>query len=85
MERRDQNQFLVVLSQWSHLAELNSPSNDTTDTHSALPIRELTQALMSRAAIASWSNQSILKEINLVYSLERLMLKLKLQHFGHLM
>ena len=31
------------------------------------------------------SNQSILKEINLDYSLEGLMLKLKLQHFGHLM
>ena len=31
------------------------------------------------------SNQSILKEINLEYSLERLMLKLKLQYFGHLM
>ena len=28
--------------------------------------------------------QSILKEISLEYSLERLMLKLKLQHFGHL-
>ena len=31
------------------------------------------------------SNQSILKKINPEYSLERLMLKLKLQHFGHLM
>ena len=31
------------------------------------------------------SNQSILKEINLKYSLEGLMLKLKLQHFGDLM
>ena len=31
------------------------------------------------------SNQSILREINPEYSLERLMLKLKLQHFGHLM
>ena len=31
------------------------------------------------------SNQSILKEISLEYSLERLMLKLKLQKFGHLM
>ena len=31
------------------------------------------------------SNQSILKEINLKYSLEGLMLKLKLQYFGHLM
>ena len=30
------------------------------------------------------SNQSILKEISLVYSLEGLMLKLKLQNFGHL-
>ena len=31
------------------------------------------------------SNQSILKEINAEYSLEGLMLKLKLQYFGHLM
>ena len=34
---------------------------------------------------ANRSNQSILKEINPEYSLERLMLKLKLQYFGHLM
>ena len=31
------------------------------------------------------SNQSILKEISPEYSLEGLMLRLKLQHFGHLM
>ena len=31
------------------------------------------------------SNQSILKEINPGYALEGLMLKLKLQYFGHLM
>ena len=31
------------------------------------------------------SNQSILKEISPEYSLEELMLKLKLQYFGHLM
>ena len=31
------------------------------------------------------SNQSILKEINPEYPLEGLMLKLKLQYFGHLM
>ena len=31
------------------------------------------------------SNQSILKEINPEYSLEELMLKLKLQYFGYLM
>ena len=38
---------------------------------------------------SSWtarrSNQSILKEISPEYSLERLMLKLKLQYIGHLM
>ena len=34
---------------------------------------------------AKRSNQSILKEISSEYSLERLMLKLKLQYFGHLM
>ena len=38
---------------------------------------------------ASWtarrSNQSLLKEISPEYSLEGLMLKLKLQYFGHLM
>ena len=34
---------------------------------------------------AKRSNQSILKEINPEYSLEGLMLKLKLQYFGYLM
>ena len=34
---------------------------------------------------AKRSNQPILKEISLEYSLEGLMLKLKLQYFGHLM
>ena len=33
---------------------------------------------------AKRSNQSILKEINPKYSLDRLMLKLKLQYFGHM-
>ena len=35
--------------------------------------------------IARRSNQSILKEINPEYSSDGLMLKLKLQYFGHLM
>ena len=35
--------------------------------------------------MARRSNQSILKEISPVCSLEELMLKLKLQYFGHLM
>ena len=34
---------------------------------------------------ARTSNQSIIKEISPEYSLERQMLKLKLQYFGHLM
>ena len=39
-----------------------------------------------RVPWTAWrSNQSILKEISTEYSLERLMLKLKLQYFGHLM
>ena len=35
--------------------------------------------------IVRWSNQSVLKEISPEYSLEGLMLMLKLQYFGHLM
>ena len=35
--------------------------------------------------IAQRSNQSILKKINPEYSLEELMLRVKLQNFGHLM
>jgi len=35
--------------------------------------------------MARRSNRSILKEMNPEYSLEGLMLKLKLQYFGHLM
>ena len=41
--------------------------------------------LLSIPWTARRSNQSILKEINPEYSLEGLMLKLKLQYFGHLM
>ena len=40
---------------------------------------------MRVAWTARKSSQSILKEIRLEYSLEGLMLKLKLQYFGHLM
>ena len=40
---------------------------------------------MSSPWTARRSNQSILKEISPEYSLEGLMLKLKLQYFGHLM
>ena len=40
---------------------------------------------MNLPQTARRSNQSILKEINPEYSMERLMLKLKLQYVGHLM
>ena len=41
--------------------------------------------LEKMAEQARRSNQSVLREINPEYSLEELMLKLKLQYFGHLM
>ena len=41
--------------------------------------------LLKVSWIAKRSNQSIFKEISPEYSLEGLMLKLKLQYFGHLM
>ena len=41
--------------------------------------------LLKVPRIARSSNQSILREINPEYALEGLMLKLKLQYFGHLM
>ena len=42
------------------------------------------RGLLSVARTSRRSNQSILKEINPEYSLEGLMLKVKLQYFGHL-
>ena len=64
-------------------------------TYESWPIKKAKQ---QNAAFESWcwtrplrvpwtakrSNQSILKEINPEYSLEGVMLKLKLQYFGHL-
>ena len=44
---------------------------------------ELWRRLLRVAWTARRSNQSILKEINSAYSLEGLILKLKLQYFGH--
>ena len=43
------------------------------------------RSLLRVPRTARRSNQSILKEINLEYSLQGLMLKLKFQYFGHLM
>ena len=45
--------------------------------------KELNKCML-RIRWTARSNESILKEINPKHSLERLMLKLKLQYFGHL-
>ena len=45
----------------------------------------LEKTLLRVPCAARISNQSVLKEINPEYSLERLLLKLKCQYFGHLM
>ena len=45
----------------------------------------LSQGLSAKELMSRRSNQSILREINPEYSLEGLVLKLKLQYFGHLM
>ena len=42
------------------------------------------EKILESPLTARRSNQSIIKETNLEYSLEGLMLKLKLQYFGHL-
>ena len=49
--------------------------------------RSLTESIIKKKKNKTTriSNQSILKEISPEYSLEGLMLKLKLQYFGHLM
>ena len=52
-----------------------------TDAFELWCLRRLLRVLWT----ARWSNQSILKEISPECSLEGLMLKLKLQYFGHLM
>ena len=59
----------------------------TTLMHSRIDPFELRcwRRLLRVPQIARRSNQSILKEISPEYSLEGLMLKLKLQYFGHLM
>ena len=53
--------------------------------HICLLIQVFLEFLLLLSSPLWRSNQSILKEINLEYSLEGLMLKLKSQYFGHLM
>ena len=53
-------------------------------TEELMPLNCGTRETLESPWTARRSNQSILKEINPEYSLEGLMLKLKLQYFGHL-
>ena len=53
--------------------------------HQRIDASELWRRLLRVPWTARRSNQSIVKEISPEYSLQRLVLKLKLQYFGHLM
>ena len=53
--------------------------------HQRIDAFEMCRRLLRVPCTARKSNQSILKEISPEYSLEGLMLKLKLQYFGHMM
>ena len=64
--------------------------NEANLSARVLSLDEVMRVMLSGWGLrAPWtvrrSQQSILQEINPEYSLERLMLKLKLQYFGHLM
>ena len=61
------------------------PSPFTALSHWNSLIVQVWRTLLRVPWTASRSNQSILKEISPECSLERLMVKLKLQYFGHLM
>ena len=64
----------------------NSNSKSTFVDNSENTLQSLLIIIKQRVPwTARRSNQSILKEISPEYSLEGLMLKLKLQYFGHLM
>ena len=68
--------------------DIDSPSDGQLETfQGSRCIFELWhwRRLLRVPSITRRSNQSTLKEINPEYSLEELLLKLKLQYFGHLM
>ena len=71
--------FPVVMYGWEHWT-IKKAKCQRTDVFNLWHWRRLLRVSWT----ARRSNQSILKEINPEYSLEGLMLKLKLQYFGHL-
>ena len=72
------SQEAVQVAWYSHLFE-NFPQFVLIHT------LHIVKGLLRVPSIARKSNQFILKELSPEYSLEGLMLKLKLQYFGHLM
>ena len=91
------NYYLLTLSSWFWTRFQVSWITWTNAFHETWTIRKAecwridafelwcSRRLLSIPWTARRSNQSILKEISPEYSLEGLMLKLKLQYFGHLM
>ena len=75
-----------LLSRWCHPAISSSvvPFSSCPQSHDAFELW-CWRRFLRIPWTARRSNQSILKEISPEYSLEGLMLKLKLQYFGHLM
>ena len=75
----DMRKYVVVM--W------NTPNIQTEAEHGRIDAFELWcwRKLLRVPWTSRRSNQSILKDISPGCSLERLMLKLKLQYFGHLM
>ena len=71
--------FLVVMYEYESLI-IKKAEHWRTDTFKLWCWRRLSRVPWTIRR----SNQSILKEINPEYSLERLFIKLKLQYFGHL-
>jgi len=80
--------LLLLASQASILILIISLDKDQNSNKSAKELIQVVvvgRSLLSMPWTARRSNQSILKEINPKYSLEDLLVKLKLQFFGHLM
>ena len=86
--------LLLLLSRFSCVWLFEIPWTAPGQDFLSIPNSQSLLKLMSIVSVTgvqtcalpiSRSNQSILKEINPKYSLEGLMLKLKLQYFGHLM
>ena len=73
--------FFPVVVYWCEIWTIKKAESQTTDAFELWCWRRL----LSITWTARRSNQSVLKEISPECSLERLILKLKLQYFGHLM